>query len=294
MKILLATDGSEYSEGAAKFLARLQFSPDDEITLLHVISDVPFKDDRESYYASLKMIKQEIAPRILDSTVNNLKPINAKISTALLDGHPDRIITEAAIDSDMDLIVMGARGVKGIKSLLIGSVTRGVAINSSKPLLVIKSPQWKKTGTLKILHAADGSDHAIRTGKLLTSLPFPADAEITVLNVIGTAHIDIPERFWMEVDERMKVEVANIREREFGVSDQVVKKAREILSKRFSKIAISIKFGDPSIEILNAAEELDADIVAVGSSGMRGVKGMLGSVSRSILGHAECSVLIGK
>lgn len=294
MKILLAIDGSEYSEGAAKFLTRLNLSPDDEIAVLHVISEVPFKDDRESYYAKLKQLKQEIAPRILDSTIDILKPLDVKISTALLDGYPDKAIIDAALDSDTDLIVMGSRGLKGIKSFLIGSITRSVAINSPKSVLVIKPPQWKTTGALKILYATDGSTYAAETGRLLTSMPFPEDTEITIVNVIGSVHIDIPERYWMEVNEKIKEEVAKTREIEFGVSDKIIEDAREMLRDRFSDIKVSIKFGDPSLEILNEAERLNADIVAVGSSGMRGVKGMLGSVARSVLGHAECSVLIGK
>ncbi len=42
------------------------------------------------------------------------------------------------------------------------------------------------------------------------------------------------------------------------------------------------------------AKTFEADIIAVGSKGMRGIKGMLGSVSRYVLGHSGCSVLIGK
>ncbi|MFZ6006694.1 MAG: universal stress protein [Nitrospirota bacterium] len=294
MKILLATDGSAYSEGAAMFLSRFNLSQDDEILVLNVISHVPFKDDRESYYAKLKQIKQEIAPRILDSTIDILKPLNVKISTALLDGYPDKAIVDAASESGADLVVMGARGLKGIKSLLIGSVTRSVSINSRTPVMVVKPPQWETTGTLKVIYATDGSSSSIDTGRLLTAIPFPKDAEITIVNVIPSAYIDVPERYWMEVDEKIKDEIAKIREAEFGVSDKIIEDARETLRDRFSKIKVSIKFGDPSLEILNEAEQSNADLIAVGSSGMRGVKGMLGSVSRSILGHAECSVLIGK
>lgn len=294
MRILLATDGSAYSEGTARFLSRFNFSQDDEILVLNVISHVPFKDDRESYYAKLKQIKQEIAPRILDSTIDILKPLDVKISTALLDGYPDKAIVDAASESDVDLVVMGARGLKGIKSLLIGSTTRSVAINSPRPVLVFKQPRWETTGTLKILYATDGSRSAINTERLLTAIPFPKDNEITIVNVIPSAYIDVPERYWMEVDEKIKGEIAKIREAEFGVSDKIIEDAREILRNRFPKIKVSIKFGDPSLEILNEAEQSKADLIAVGSSGMRGVHGVLGSVSRNILGHAECSVLIGK
>lgn len=54
------------------------------------------------------------------------------------------------------------------------------------------------------------------------------------------------------------------------------------------------KTGDPSTEILSVEATIGADLIVVGSRGLRGVKGMLGSVSRNILAHAKGSVLIGK
>jgi nucleotide-binding universal stress UspA family protein len=46
---------------------------------------------------------------------------------------------------------MGARGIKGIKSLFIGSVTRSVAIKSPKPVLVTKLPVYEKPDKMKII-----------------------------------------------------------------------------------------------------------------------------------------------
>ncbi|MEW6109282.1 MAG: universal stress protein [Nitrospirota bacterium] len=294
MKILLATDGSEYSEGAAKFLTNLQFSSDDELTVLHVISWVAFRDDVESYHASLKHIKQEIAPKILDSAVDILKPVNAKISTALLEGDSRNSIIDVAINSDADLIVMGARGLKGIKSLMVGSVTRSVAVNSPIPVLVIKPSQFEPPGKLKILFATDGSEYADATGKFLASMPFPDKSEVTVLNVIWSALSDIPERFFIETDDRIKETVARVRTTEFSESEKVLQSARESLREKFPGVKVLTKVGDPSTEILAAAEASNTDIIVVGCRGLRGVKGMVGSVSRNILRHSTCSVLIGK
>jgi nucleotide-binding universal stress UspA family protein len=293
MKILLATDGSENSEKAAEFLNRLNLTPEDEIIVLHVISKVPFKDDRQSYYESLKKIKEEIGSKILDSTINKLK-IKGRISTSLIDGYPDKVIVDMADELKADLIIMGARGIKGIKSLFLGSTTRSVSINSTRPILAIKPSPWVSKGGIKILYATDGSKYAIETGRLLTAIPFPKNTEITIFNVISTSFIDIPERYWMEVDDKIKEEIAKIREVEFGIADRIIEEAKSLLREKFSKITVSIKFGDPSLEILSASEALNADIIAVGSSGIRGIKGMLGSVSRSVLGDAKCSVLIGK
>lgn len=294
MKLLLPTDGSDYSEGAARFLSQLAFTREDEITVLHVISWVPFQDDVESHYVSLKQIKQDIAPKILDSAVNILKPLPAKVSTESMEGNPDKSIIDFADTADIDLIVMGARGLKGIRQLIVGSVTRSVAINSPKPVLVIKLPQFAASAKLKILFATDGSDHADSAGAFLTSMPFHRDSEITVLNVVWSAVSDIPERLYLEIGEQIKDDVAKARANEFEASEEVLGPAVKYFKERFPNVNGLTRVGDPSSEILSLAEESRADIIVVGCRGMKGVKGMLGSVSRNILMHSKCSLLIGK
>jgi len=294
MKLLLPTDGSDYSEGAARFLAQLTFTRDDEVTVLHVISWVPFQDDVESHYASLKQIKQDIAPKILDSTVNILKHMPAKVSTESMEGYPDKTIIEVAETLGVDLIVMGARGLKGIKQLIVGSVTRAVAISSPKPVLVIKPPQFDASAKMKILFATDDSDHANAAGKFLASLPFHRDSEITVLNVVWSAVSDIPERLSLEMGDKIKEDVARARSLDFKASEKFLEPAVEYLKERFPNVNGLTRVGDPATEILSLAEESKTDVIVAGCRGLKGVKGMLGSVSRNILMHSKCSLLIGK
>ena len=294
MKILLATDGSEYSEGAAKFLRRLNFSQSDEIAILNVIDWVPILSEWESLYPDFQEIRREIAPKVLHSTANILKTVPAKISTSYVEGYADKSIVDTAVDFDADLVVMGARGLRGIKSRIVGSVTRLVAIQSPKPVLIVKLSQGEISGKIKILLATDGSGHSDAIAKVLSSIPFPDDTEITIINVIFSAFSDIPERFAMEINDRIKDSLASTREKEFKESEKIIAKTREYLSKRFSKIQDITHSGFPSTEILNTADSSKTDIIVVGSSGMRGVKGMLGSVSRNILNQSRCSVLIGK
>jgi nucleotide-binding universal stress UspA family protein len=195
----------------------------------------------------------------------------------------------------MDLIIMGARGIKGVKSLFIGSVTRSVAHNSSKPVLVIKPPACSSPDRLKILLATDGSDNAAATGAFLSEIPFPDNTEMAILNVISAPFsLSIPETFYPGINERIAEIGVQEREREFRNSERVIELAREHLSKRFNKIEVLSEVGDPSTEILRVSETSKTDIIAVGCRGLRGIKGIMGSVSRNVLIHAKCSVLIGK
>lgn len=294
MKILLATDGSEHAESAAKFLTRLDLSSSDEVTVLHVTNWVPFQDDMESHYRSLKYFKEQISPKILDASVDILKPVKAGITVAEEEGYPDLAIMDVAARYDADLIVVGAKGIKGITSFFVGSVARSVAINSSKPVLVVNAPLEEMSGPIRILFATDGSASAASTASLLASIPFPEDTELMIMNVVNSAISDIPERFFFEISDKIKEDVAKARTEEFKMSKKIIDETRPFFSQRFKKIDSLTKIGDPSIEILDSAEILNADIIAVGCRGLKGIKGMMGSVSRRILSHARCSVLIGK
>jgi nucleotide-binding universal stress UspA family protein len=189
---------------------------------------------------------------------------------------------------------MGARGIKGITSALIGSVTRLVAIQASKPVMVVKQAAQSPSRPMKILLATDGSEPCVATGGLLCSIPFSDATEIIIVNIVASSFSDIPERFALEINERIKEIVASARTIEFSKSEKILDQAREDLQKRFKKIQVISMVGDPSTEILKIADTAHVDLIAVGSRGFRGIKGMLGSVSRNILTHSKSTVLIGK
>ena len=294
MKILLATDGSEYSEEAAEAVSCMNLKAEDEVMLVHVVSWIPFRYDEESYYESLKEIKRAVAPKIIDSAISVLGPLKARLSTAIIDGSPERYIVDAAGEADMDLIVMGARGMKGLKSYFIGSVTKSVALHSAKPVLVIK-PGFCGTGEKKkFLFAADGSDFSAAAARFLASMPFGEDSEITIINVIWSDFADIPDRFVTEVNDRVKEMLADTRAEEFKESGKILEQARALLGQKYRNITVASKIGDPSHEILRTAEETGADMIVVGCRGLKGMASVMGSVSRNVLTHASCSVLIGK
>jgi nucleotide-binding universal stress UspA family protein len=299
MRILLATDGSEYSENAARFLTRINWSPQDAITVFHAIYALPFPEDRKFHFDTLQSIKKELAPRILDSAVAILKPVQAGISVEVSEFSPgeytpDQCIMNAARSAKADLIAMGARGTKGFASAFLGSVTRVVTAHSSLPVLVVKRNVKQSPGPLKILFAADGSAYSRAAAEFLSSIPFPDDTKVMILNVIASGFSDLPERFSLEVNDQIKETVAHARAGEFAESEKILEESRVFLSKKFRTVSVLTRVGDPSAEIISAAASGEMDIIVAGCKGQRGMKGMMGSVSKNVLIHAPCSVLIGK
>ena len=87
MKILLATDGSDFSE-ADRFLTRFHFTAQDDIIILHAVNEIPYEDD---YHAQIRLVIKRVAPKILDASVKILQPVKTKISTLEEEGYPDQL-----------------------------------------------------------------------------------------------------------------------------------------------------------------------------------------------------------
>jgi nucleotide-binding universal stress UspA family protein len=64
-----------------------------------------------------------------------------KASTILRKGNPARNIGEAAREEEVDLIVLGNRGIGGILSWMLGSTSRRVAETCKVPVLIVKDKE---------------------------------------------------------------------------------------------------------------------------------------------------------
>jgi len=294
MKFLLATDGSEHSAAAAEFLKRLRLSASDRIFVYHAVTFVPMLVEWEYGYESLLRIGREITPRILEATAELLQDSPATVSTESDEIYPEQGIVQKAAELEVDLVVLGARGARGIPSRIIGGVTKAVALKSDRPVLIVRPQEKSADAGMKILFAADGSSHSEYVRGLLARLPFPEGSEAVILSVLPSSYLDIPERFSPEINDRMKSIVADVREKETKETDRILKESEDILRQNFSSVRKLIRTGDPPLEILDVAEESEADLIVAGSSGMKGIFGVIGSVSRYLISHSKCSILVGR
>jgi nucleotide-binding universal stress UspA family protein len=74
--------------------------------------------------------------------------------------------------------------------------------------------------------------------------------------------------------------------------DAVLSRAAGRLRGKGVELELHSPKGDPADAILEVAQREDADLIVVGSKGMRGAKRLLGSVPNKVSHHATCDVLI--
>ena len=94
---------------------------------------------------------------------------------------------------------------------------------------------------------------------------------------------------------RFPIEVLSVGNGEPGREqpEAVAAQAAEDLRRSGHRVRWTISAGDPAHEIIRAAEDLDCDLIAMGSRGHTGLARLrLGSVARNVLLHTHASVLV--
>jgi nucleotide-binding universal stress UspA family protein len=181
-------------------------------------------------------------------------------------------ICAVAAQRHTDLIVLGSRGLSKWRALLLGSVSDGVLLYASCPVLILHG---KYTGLNKILLPVDesrGAQHAITTAIKLTQ-EFGSD--LTALNIYEplTSHLHVPPD---ELD-----------------SDSYLWRVRAavlaLIQAEAEPAGVTYAFDQV---IVHQARENHTDLIVMGSQGSGTSKReRIGGVARQVAHHAHCPVL---
>ena len=295
MKILLATDGSESAHSAVDCLMRFPFPSDSEVTMLTVIDRAVFKneeltdlnDEQQDALEETEKIVQEAAQELLEREAARLRNAGWSESSELRIGHPAEEIVAVAEQLDIDCVIVGSHGMGGIKRFLLGSVSDYVLQYAPCSVLIVKKDDihCAETGKpLRLLLSYDDSPSARKAVEFCASLPMDEQAKVTALTVLPLVKMyrqDIRQRLswlWLEKKKQALAALERVK-KEIGLTTKHVEtQLRES--------------PDVSDEILQAATELDSDLIVLGHKGKGAIKKfLLGSVTTRIAHHAPCSVL---
>lgn len=139
-KILVPTDGSEYSKHA--LAAALQYAEkyQAKIKLIHVvhqpISTMTVSAEIYNFSFTEEQI-EEIGNTILAETIAGVDTGNISIEKEIAVGYPATVILNE-IKEGIDLVVMGTGGHGPLAGALIGSVTQRVLADAPCPVLIVK------------------------------------------------------------------------------------------------------------------------------------------------------------
>lgn len=142
-KILVPVDGSDCSNNATFYAAGLAEKLGAELTLLHVLPPLPtyisnYSDRMESIETTLMNEFTNEAQTILAKNKQIFSDKNIVVKTKLLLGNPADEICQLSAEKQYDLIVIGSRGLGGIKAYLMGSTSNRVSRHAKCPVLIYR------------------------------------------------------------------------------------------------------------------------------------------------------------
>jgi nucleotide-binding universal stress UspA family protein len=240
-KILIAVAGLGKCEQMLKMLMEIPSTQRASIVILHVVTP----------QVTTELMAEKLANggKILADAVEYLKLDPTKVNVRLKQGDPKDIVCQVADEEDVDLIIMGSRGLSRLESILSNSVSQYVFQLTSRPMLLVKDDVYIKRIN-RIMVGYDNSVAAQESLKLaLFFLRDVKGSQLLLAQIKSTQKaadaIDKPDR------------------------DPIFATAIAAAKKLGVEYKCIVSVGDPGKELCKASEEYNADLLMVGSPDRR-------------------------
>ena len=285
-RILCPTDFSDFSERAYDYGLSLARHYKAELYLLHVVRPViigypeyAIPDSVNEFYGELREHAEE--------QLREFAKVHAEGDVQAIVAVEEGVVTESILDfareNAIDMIVMGTHGRRGFQRLTLGSVTERVLRRAGCPVLAVRRPahdfvapgsKGEPVHLRKILFCSDFSDCSEKALRYGLSLATEYQSELLLVHVLE--HVPPVER----------------RETEYArVIHLLESKVPEEVRSR-CKIRPIARSGKAYEEIVNLAEDEQADLIVVGVRGRNGLDlALFGSTTHRVLQLGPCPVL---
>lgn len=294
-RILVPTDFSERAQSALPHALWMAEEYGAELHLLHAMvlhgddpgrAEAAFPDLDDAYRQLRSWAAERMEQSAADLDRSRVEVVQAQergIAAA-------PTIVEYAEDHDADVVVMATHGRRGVRRMLLGSVTEEVLRTAGCPVLTVRPDGEIGPGgpPEKILVPVDFSEHSDLALASAGSLARRFGAELDVLHVVG--ELGVPDPYFADAAELRALTKA-ARER---VPEALAETVDRVLGEDVSA-GSHMEVGRPPVTIAEFADEHGSDMIVVGSHGRTGMERVfLGSVAEGVVRRAPCPVLTVK
>ncbi len=292
MRLMLAYDGSACADAARDLLTTLPLPSGSAVTVVTALERGPQlfgapefavvpRDADEAEELLLADLQE-----MLHQAAEPLRTPDRRIDTVVVRGRPASAVVDEAGAAMPDLLVCGSRGHGPLASVLMGSVSAEVVDHAPCPVLVARH-----RAVHGMVVGVDGSAAASHALAALARWPVFRDLPthlVSVAQPISSWADTMGSSFypsWVEHHDERDERRSRMRD--------ILDRARDDLLGAGISASMEIREGDPAEQLLKAAEQVDADLIVVGSRGLSTLPRLvLGSVARKVLLHAPQSVMV--
>ena len=212
-----------------------------------------------------------------------------KVRAEGLPGTPAQELLRTADEWKPDLIVVGSQGRSALGRLLLGSVSKKLAIESRSSVRVVR-PTIEKDHEPRIMIGVDGSPGAERAVRSVGRRVWPSGTEVPIVvvdNSVSTGRIThiLPTAADM---------IRSTNEEALTKARQMAEWAAEELGAICVRVSVAVEKGEPQRVLIEEARKWDVDCVFVGSRGLDhpDERSGLGTISNGLVTNAPCTVEI--
>jgi len=281
-QILVGIDGSASARAAARWAAREAALRRAPIRLVTAFGWMAVHDEDDP---------NQIAPASRDELLHSARENLAIAAAQVAEVAPDVVVSSevtagapaallVALSTDVQLVVVGHRGLGGFAGLLLGSVGSAVAAHAACPVVVVRdTDDPQRDGPVVV--GIDGSSRGDAV------LAFAVEAAVARRVPLRAVHAWLDSVVPFIVNEPVDWDVVAAKETD------IVTRSLAGWREKYPDLRV-----EPVLTHTRPAHALmensgDAQLVVVGSRGRGGLAGMtLGSVSQALLRHAECPIAV--
>jgi nucleotide-binding universal stress UspA family protein len=267
-QILLATDGSENTTQATRAAIDIASGRGSRIHLVHVWLDVHTPHAHTFVNRELRRQGREV----LDQEVRRIEEQGGSVTWShLREGRIFEEVIKLGNEREADLLVVGSRGHRGVRRMLVGSHSEDIVHHARRPVMVVRRGEdvWPPA---RIVAGDDFSEDARKAAELAANLGNHFGARMLLLHAVPRSSRAPHKAVAAELEDR---------------ADEL----EDILQQRPQTRIVA---GDSAEVLLEAAQEGEGPgLVAVGSRGL-GLLGRLrlGSVSTEVVRAGLGAVLV--
>ena len=278
-RILFPTDGSECAEHARRHAVHLADHFDASLHVIHV-------EERDVELTDVVEISEADLLADLHDMIGDRSPLAESRVQERTVAYPTaaRGILTYGAEHDVDLVVLGTHGKRGVRRLMLGSVAEAVVRKASCPVVTVGrgavAPEAMEGGTMLV--PVDFSEHRARLLAHAREIAPVYGMDVTLLHVVEMKGIPDAYGLYTSLPDPGKL----AKRTEKALAEDV-----ESMQAAGVEVSVAVRSGHPADQILTAADETKAAFIAIATHGRAGLERMLmGSVAEKVVRQAPCPV----
>ncbi|MGA2358080.1 MAG: universal stress protein [Terriglobales bacterium] len=282
-KILFATDFTPSAQLALSYTLNLAHRYDAEVYVVNVLPRVPFVETVPPDPEQIRFLAKQQLTALVGS--QSFKGVRHK--ELIEEGEVEIVLHELVWKHEIDLIVIGTHGHKGLGKVLMGSVAEEVFRNAECPVLTVgpHATRWEIDGKLRhILYATDFGPESVHGLPYAISLAEENRARLTLLHVAPEPGVVLPE------PEPGAMPVVDPSE----VTASTEKQLRDLVpygTELWHEPEYMVQFGSPA-EMIVAIAAQSVDMIVLGVKRSAAFTKHLGAgIAYQVACEATCPVL---